>query len=50
MAYTLELKVQITPKFLFAKTNLLAIWNTSAKKKKNWIPLNPAVSVVQRNL
>ena len=30
--FAVSLKVHLTPNFFFAKTNLLVIWNTSAKK------------------
>ena len=40
--------MHLTPKFISRKTNLLVIWNTSARKI--WIQLNPRFSVPRRNL
>ena len=40
--------VHLTPNFSFVETNLLVIWNITAKKISTW--LNPRFSVPRRNL
>ena len=47
-AECLVVKVHLAPIFFLTKTNLLVIWNTSAKKFL--IPINPRFSVPRRNL